>query len=966
MKPALRARWAELAPLLDRVLDLDPDDREDFILRAAGDDELRGLLRELLSGTAAAGILDGDSSTYAQALLSDEPPPAQRTHIGPYRILSLVGEGGSGSVYLAEREADGYVQRVALKLLRVGLRDPVEQERFRDERRILARLEHPHIARLLDGGFADDGVPWFAMEYVQGEPLTTWCDGRRLDVDARLRLFVDVCAAVSHAHHALIVHRDLKPANILVDADGRPHLLDFGIAKLLDAEQRGERTRTGWRRLTPGYAAPEQFDDGVITTATDVFALGVLLHELLAGSRPPRGSDGGARRMSVALAHDPARDAIANARSTSADALQRCLRGDLDTIVAMALAQDPRARYASVQALSEDIERYRSRRPVSARRASAWYLLGKFVRRQRTVVALSVLLLASLALGIAATWRESQNARTAAAQARHDAARASAVKDFVLALFAGVTPDESRGREIGARELLERGEARLAETLDRHPDLDAELSTVLAGAWRQLGRLERAEELARRAVHAAGNDPLAHAARAELAAILVARGAFDEAESMLRAALDSAPDERSAGSLRVSLAELLAERGHPDQAIALLDAALFADRDNPEHLSRDLAALGRVRFLAGDLAGAESALEDALEHARSLHGVRHTVTARREHDLAVILLQRGQTGTAAQLLESAISTRTQLLGERHPDVAQSRFNLAVARQRLGDSAAAHELYLDTLRLQRELLGNAHPDVAITLNSLSFIDFQQGRLDDAIARMDEAIAVARVAHGESHPNVATMLANLSAFERTAGRIDAAERHQRAALAAVVATLGDNHYLAGVTRLGLASVLIERGDAGAAITEQRRALEILEARLGALHADVLLARAALADSLHRTGETDAARTLLEPAGAARALDALAENDPRRARIRLVILRMSADCTASQVELRDVIAALARGGQALRADQALAELQLAHCLRQNQDIGDAAAALQRAVELTRSMPYVPRRLREALAGT
>ncbi|MEO7916873.1 MAG: serine/threonine-protein kinase, partial [Dokdonella sp.] len=429
MKQRMQERWSELEPLLDRLIELPVDEREDFIDSVESDDDLRALLRQLAIQIAKPGILDGDSGRYPEELIAEEMPVTSPTSIGPYRIVRLIGQGGSGSVFLAERDADGYVQTVALKLLRLGMHDPVEQDRFRRERRILARLEHPQIARLLDAGFNSDGVPWFAMEYVDGLPLTRWCDQHKADIESRLRLFDEVCAAVSHAHRALIVHRDLKPANILVDADGRPHLLDFGIARLLETDLNEDATRTGLRRLTPAYAAPEQFDGGVISTATDVYALGVLLHELLTGLRPVRLVGEDCRLASATLASADAGDALARTRDESRKSFQRSLRGDLDTIIATALAQEPGHRYASVEALADDLRRQCAGHPISARRASLAYRLRKFIGRQRIAVALASLLLISLIVGVAATLRETRHAKAAAADALHEAARADAVKD---------------------------------------------------------------------------------------------------------------------------------------------------------------------------------------------------------------------------------------------------------------------------------------------------------------------------------------------------------------------------------------------------------------------------------------------------------------------------------------------------------------------------------------------------------
>ena len=959
MKQRMWERWSELAPLLDQVLELPTDQRAAFINSLSGDEELHTLLRHLAGKIDTPGILDGDSGQVADGLLADEAPIAVPESIGPYRVVRLIGQGGSGSVFLAERDADGYVQKVAVKLLRLGMHDPIEQDRFRRERRILARLEHPQIARLLDAGFNADGVPWFAMEYVDGLPLTLWCDQRELDIAARLRLFDEVCAAVSDAHRALIVHRDLKPANILVDAQGRPHLLDFGIARLLDAGLDDDATRTGLRRLTPAYAAPEQFDGGVISTATDVYALGVILHELLAGLRPSRTDGDDFRYASAALAAAAQRDVIAQSRRSSVKSLQRSLRGDLDTVIATALAQDPKHRYPGVEALADDLRRQRDGHPITARRASLGYRLRKFVGRQRVAVALASLLAISLIVGVVATLRETRHAQRAATAALHEAARADAVKDFVLALFAGVTPDESRGREIGAKELLERGSNRLSETLAAQPELEADLSSVLASAWRQLGSLDRASKLAERALQVADTPASHYAASVELAAVRNAQGRFDAAESALRAAIAQAPNAATLGDAQVRLAELLADRGHPDQALPLLSTILSADRNEPAHVSRDTAALGRVRFRAGDLDGAESALREAVSMSRSLRGERHTETATREHDLAVVLLQRGAVNDAAALLDQALATRIALLGERHPDVAQSRFNLAVAKQRLGDADSARSLYRSALALQRELLGNKHPDVASSLNSLAMLDYQQGKVDAAIGGLREALVAARGAYGGVHPTVATMLGNLASIERSAGRVDDAERDQRAALEVTRAALGPDHYLNGVGKLGLAGALVEQGRDAEAIEAQREAVAILEKGLGPAHPDVLQARAALADSLLRDGKLVDAQSALPDAAPV----PTGKIDPRAARVEVVRLRMarsSGDCASVVAGLPGVIEALTAGGGGLRADAASAELLLAGCLRKQGVPGDATQAIARADGLIAQLPYAPRRLR------
>ncbi|HSX59912.1 MAG TPA: serine/threonine-protein kinase [Tahibacter sp.] len=960
MNPAVAARWQELAPLLDRLLDRAPEERE-ALLAAVADEELRALLRDLLARESQQGFLDGNSADYAESLIGGETAalPAQ---IGPYRVIDLIGEGGSGSVYRAEREVDGYVQRVALKLLRVGLRDPHEQARFRRERRILARLEHPSIARLIDGGFTPDGVPWFALDYVEGVDIVRWCDAQRLRVDQRVDLFLDVCDAVEAAHRALIVHRDIKPANILVDAQGRPRLLDFGIAKLLDDSERDDDTRTGLRRLTPAYAAPEQFSGGGITTATDVYALGVLLHELLTGRRPGlRGADA-PRRLSQLVDSDSA----APARATTPRQLAQQLRGDLDLIVATALAPDPAQRYAGVAALAADLRAHREGRAIAARRASTGHRLKKFLLRHRVGVAATVLIAATALAGVVTTWRESRRANVAAADARAQAQRAEAVKDFVLALFAGVSPDESKGRTVSARELIARGEARLGETLATHPELRAELTTALAGAYRQLGTLDRAATLADDAVAAGAQGTTAAAARIERARVRLAQAHFDAARDDLDAAL-ATPDVNAAllTEAQRRLAEVFVEQGQPALAQQALQTALArTQRDaGSDARRRDLAMLGPVQFRAGDIAGAEASLREALALSLAAHGAAHTETARIRHDLGVILLQRGATAEAAEVLAAAEATRRQLLGGNHPDYAQSVFNLAVAKQRLGDAAAAAALYEQAIAIQRAGLGPDHPDLANSLNSLAVLAWSQGQSDLAIARMSEALATARRGQGDAHPSVATMLGSLSGFERFSGRLDEALAHSTEGLAIARRALGERHYLVGVAGVGVAATQFERGDATAALVSYRDALAVLDATLGATHADTLQSRAARADALLADGDAAAAAGEID-AVLANLGDSLPPGHPRRARLELVKQRIEiarGNCAVVRRGLDATAAALAKGGLALLPDLASAQALQARCT----EPAEAAALAASARASAERLPYVPRRLRAELAA-
>ena len=402
------ARWQRLQELFHQALALAPDDRTALLEReCAGQPELRAELERLLSAHDRAGaFIHKPALVTAGIALADDEESRVGRRLGAYRLVRALGRGGMGAVYLAERDDGAYTQQVAIKLVKRGMDTDQVLARFRAERQILASLDHPNIARLLDGGTTDDGLPYFAMEFIEGQPIDTFAEARGLDVEDRLRLFLEVCDAVAYAHGRGVIHRDIKPLNTLVTPAGIPKLLDFGIAKVLQDAPDETATITGLRLLTPDYASPEQIEGRRATVASDVYSLGVVLFELLTGRWPygPGSRSPGEIAAAVrttepdrpsAVVTQPAdqvkvRRAIPRAGSqTSGDAgsrqLSRRLRGDLDTIVLTALRKEPGRRYASVAALTEDIRRHLDGRPIVARADHSGYRLGKFIRRHRTV-----------------------------------------------------------------------------------------------------------------------------------------------------------------------------------------------------------------------------------------------------------------------------------------------------------------------------------------------------------------------------------------------------------------------------------------------------------------------------------------------------------------------------------------------------------------------------------------------------
>lgn len=504
-------RWQRVKRILDEALDLEPDRRPAFLEAACGGDA--ALLAEVKSLAAAAegewSFVDRPAFAGEDALENPKPRSRVGDRIGAYAVLEELGHGGMGMVYLGRRADEEFEKRVAIKLIRPGMAGELAVKRFRAERQISASLDHPNIARLLDGGTSEDGEPYFVMEFVEGEALLDYCDRHRLSVEGRLRLFDGVCAAVQHAHRHLVVHRDIKPSNILVTTEGVPKLLDFGIAKLLSPEgalEPADQTATVTRVLTPDYASPEQVRGQPITTASDVYSLGVVLYELLSGRRPYHltGTDPG-ELLRVVCEHDPEKPSIAASRpgvehDAAASAgtgetllpkgtgLAGRLKGDLDAIVLKALRKEPERRYASVEQLSDDIRRHLSGRPVLARRGTAAYRAGKFVRRHRASLAAAVLLLAALAGGVAATLREARHARAAEARAqrRFDDVRKLA-NSFLFEFEEAIRdlPGSTPARALVVRRALTYLDSLAAESAG-----DRELRIELAKAYHKVGDVE--------------------------------------------------------------------------------------------------------------------------------------------------------------------------------------------------------------------------------------------------------------------------------------------------------------------------------------------------------------------------------------------------------------------------------------------------------------------------------------------
>lgn len=736
-------RWERLESLFAELADQPLEERA----RRLRDSGIEPELERELAGLLAAHDRERPLALEARLVESAAGGFAPGRRIGPYELVEPIGRGGMGEVWAAERDEAGFRRRVAIKRVRRGLESEELLARFRTEHRVLARLVHRSIAQLLDAGVDESGVPFLVLEYVDGTPITVASDAGRLSLDARLALFEEVCRAVAFAHARLVVHRDLKPGNILVTAGGEVRLLDFGIAKLLEADEDGEpaATRTRGVLATPEYASPEQLAGEPVTTSTDVYALGVLLHELVAGDRPF------ARHESTPLEHaravvegepeppsaaalrgdDAARQARAAARSTTPRELARRLRGDLDTIVATALRREPARRYPSVERLAEDVARLRAGRTVGARPDSAGYRLRKFVGRHRAAVTAAVggaILLAGMVIQVARQSAIASRERDAA-RAERDAARE--VTELLVALFDAdpyATGDTARD-QMPLGEFLVASEAKVRRELADRPELRARLATMLARLNANLGRLEPALALAEEAVA----ERRRSAARDE--------PALAESLNILGTALQESGDYAAA------------ERAFRE-ALTLRERALGEYHADTGESVNNLAVLLSVRRDERDFAEAERLERRALEIRRRVLGDRHLDTAQSLNNLAAFLYQRrgpGDLEAAAELLEEALEIREGELGADHPFVANTRSNLANVLLLTERADEAEALFREALRAWSVSLGSGHARLASGWWGLAWALERRGDFDGAIAAVRRTIEIEDAALPEDHPN-----------------------------------------------------------------------------------------------------------------------------------------------------------------------------------------------------------------------
>ena len=761
-----RDEWAFVKRIASEAIELPTADRASYVAAACGRDAARreqvlSLLESMDQAgdqfeTPALALPEGRSAA-ADALRAQQPLPAGG-RIGPWKILRELGHGGMGTVYLAERVSPEFRQQAALKIVRGGFADDVLLRRFQDERRILATLEHPHIAHLIDGGATELGLPYVIMEYVEGRPIDVYCDERSLDVRQRLEVFRLVCLAVHYAHQRLVVHRDLKASNILVTAQGTPKLLDFGIAKILETDREIGATHTLFRVVTPECASPEQLRGGPITTATDVYALGMLLYRLLTGTIPYRVTPGGEAELIQAICEQPPEPPSASPRTTSGVGAKHAIDRDLDRIVLMALRKEPERRYGTAEQLAEDVRRYLAGLPIVAAPDSALYRTRKFVARNRVAVAAGIGFLVAITVGIVATTWQARVARQERNRAQQHFTAVKSLAGSVLGELHDAVA--TLPGSLAARELLVRRATEYLDALSANVDQDAGLRRELALGYSRLAQVQGQ----------AGGPNLGDQASA--------RRSYERAETLYES-LDARSLDVTAGAglIQTYIALAQSDSNGEAQAARRARAQSLADRflreapSDPRILGSATvvwSAAGNAQERAKDYAGALQSFTKVMRAAEATLALTpESASASRNLSLAY-----KKVGTEHELLgapDEAIAFYTKAMGldraraDREPgqglwrlDLSFSHGALGAAFAKKGELERALDHYLQAVELRRTVVaGDANDDfaqlaLARGYERVAFVRWRLGDVDGVIGSQIDRIAVyarRRAAHPE---------------------------------------------------------------------------------------------------------------------------------------------------------------------------------------------------------------------------
>jgi serine/threonine-protein kinase len=738
------ARWEALDTALRELLEIDAAEQAEWIERRCREQpDLAVDLRRLAEHARHTGALEriDGPRLLAEAL----EPPASGMDVGDWRLLQRIGAGGMAEVFLAERVHDGVCQHAALKLMATGIGSLGLRARFLRERAILARLSDARIARYLDGGIAGDGRPWLAIEYVDGLPIDRHCDRLELGLRARIALFRNVCGAVAHAHRHLVVHRDIKPSNVLVDHDGQVKLLDFGIAKPLGGEDDGDATQASVRLLTPHYASPEQIRGEPASTATDVFLLGLLLFELIAGTRPFAACEHDRNALEQALCErEPARPSEMLERDRDRRINAREVRGDLDRIVGFALRKEPERRYSSVEALDRDLGAWLAGEPVAARGASFGYRLRKFIGRHRFASAAAAAAIAVTLLSAIVLLRQNALVRAQRDAARTEAAKSAAIRDFLVELFEQADPAKSEGEKLSIGKVLDSGGERIASAFSAQPRVRADMLHTLGRVYHALGSQARARALLEQAIG-------------------LQRGFADDRASLARSLPELGAVDRDDSQL--------------DRAVELARESVHVAGDDPRVAAPALHGLGIALSMhdAGDYTEGVGVFDRAIAAYRRVSPADVLAIAEAQADRAGLYLHLGRLDEAEAAFRASLDVMAPRLGDHAPDVTAVLYNLARLQEQRGEYASSAANFARVIAAETRVFGADRVDVAIDRTRLAYVQHEQGERAKAATTFAAALGVLRAKLPADHKRIAE---NLMGYAETLLELERVDEGSRA--------------------------------------------------------------------------------------------------------------------------------------------------------------------------------------------
>ena len=826
-------RQKRIFTILDSVISLEPTKRSGYLTEVCGDDEiLRKEVESLLASVRESESFWEEWQSWndreIEQLFKESPYEDNLPEkIGPWQPVKILGKGGMGTVYLADRIDGDYELKAAVKLLHREFEPGETVRRFEQERQILAKLEHEHIARFYDGGLTADGRPWLAMKYVDGISISDWCHSKKCSLQQRLELFMKVCQAVQYAHKNLIVHRDLKPDNILVAKNGAIKVLDFGIAKMLDQDptEKGHvQTQTGMRLMSLDYAAPEQITGDTITTATDVYALGILLYELLTGTYPFDLDEKNQQQTEQILRNqDPEKPSQKHSQWKDK------LRGDLDAIVLKAIRKEPDQRYENAGQLLDDINRHLLNLPVFARQDTVRYRFSKFYKRYRGKVVSGIIasvVIISLVAYYSFRIMEERNAAQIQAQ------KAERISGFLAALFKASDPGEALGASITAEDLLQRGSVSIEKELSDEPEVKASILEVLGTVYSNMGNYEKAQTHLEESLH------------------------------LKHTYLDS-DDQEIAKNLNKIAAAQLYQGQRQEARKSLLEALnIHEEGGNPDYdnYASTLNNLGSIYLNLNNLDSAEVMLRNAVELRRRYLGGDSPQLATNLDGLAITLERKGDIGEAEKLYRESLDIRKINLDPGHPDLARSYNNLAGFMYRREDYESAEPLYRDALKIWQKVHENVHPDVARGLNNLGAVLEKQDKLDEAEEIYREALEIKKEILDENHLSLAYSLSNLGLLLEKKKNYEEAESFLKESLQIRRNNFTDPHATVAKGIGNLASLYIKIEEYKLAASYYREEIALRNKITPADSSQIVFAEIALATCLTALLEFDEAERLL----------------------------------------------------------------------------------------------------------